>query len=186
MASGLPAARGAPAWEATPAPTKLALLGTVALTGAMLLAFLRSTPGTEVEPRTTGYVLGVLAGLFFLRVTGQLIVRACRPRWLPPMRDWNLMPYRFLLPIQIAFLVTMGFICYDLVRRAGVFATPSPAFGHAAVWFSYAYASAVAVRYAVRMIRRPEQRWFGGAIPIVFHWVLATFVFVYGSFHASY
>lgn len=186
MASGLPTAREAPAWEATPAPTKLALLGTLALTGAILFVFLRSTTGTEIEPRTTGYVLGALAGLFLLRVASQLVVRAYGPRWLPPMRDWNLMPYRFLLPIQIAFLVTMGFICYDLVWRAGVFATPSAAFGHAAVWLSYAYASAMAVRYAVQMIRRPEQRWFGGAIPIVFHLVLATFVFVYGSFHASY
>jgi hypothetical protein len=44
----------------------------------------------------------------------------------------------------------------------------------------------MAVRYAVRMTRRPEQRWFGGTIPIVFHWVLASVVFVYGSFHASY
>ena len=102
------------------------------------------------------------------------------------MRDWNLMPYRFLLPIQIAFLAAMGLICYDLVRRAGVFATPAPAFGRAAVGFSYAYASAMAVRYAIRMIRRPEERWFGGTIPIVFHWVRATFVFVFGSFHASY
>jgi hypothetical protein len=186
MASGVSAARGAPAWEATPGPTKLALLGTLALTGAMLLVFLRSTPATEIDPRTAGHVLLVLACLFFLRVAGQLVVHAYRPRWLPRMRDWNLMPYRFLLPIQIAFLVTMGFICYDLVRRAGVFATPSPAFGTAALWFSYAYAAAMAVRYAARMISRPEQRWFGGTIPIVFHWVLASFVFVYGSFHASY
>jgi len=158
----------------------------LAVTGAMLIVFLRSTPEIEIEPRRTGYVLATLAGLFFLRVAGQLVVRSYGPSWLPPVRDWNLMPYRFLLPIQIAFLATMGFICYDLVRRAGVFATPSPAFGQAAVWFSYAYAAAMVVRYAVRMIRRPEQRWFGGAIPIVFHLVLATFVFVYGSFHASY
>jgi hypothetical protein len=48
------------------------------------------------------------------------------------------------------------------------------------------YASAIVLRYALRMTRRPDQRWFGGTIPIVFHLVLASFVYVYGSFHASY
>jgi hypothetical protein len=44
----------------------------------------------------------------------------------------------------------------------------------------------MAVRYVVRMGRQPDQRWFGGTIPIVFHWVLASFLFVLGSFHASH
>ena len=44
----------------------------------------------------------------------------------------------------------------------------------------------MAARYAVRMRRRPGQRWFGGAIPIVFHFVLAAYLYVLGSFHASY
>jgi hypothetical protein len=42
------------------------------------------------------------------------------------------------------------------------------------------------IRYVWRMSRRPEQRWFGGAIPIFFHWVLAAYLFVFGNFHASY
>jgi hypothetical protein len=54
------------------------------------------------------------------------------------------------------------------------------------LWFAVVYAVAMAVRYVVRMTRRPAQRWFGGTIPIVFHWVLASFVAVLGSFHASY
>jgi hypothetical protein len=48
------------------------------------------------------------------------------------------------------------------------------------------YAGAMVVRYAVRMARRPEERWFGGTIPIVFHLVLASYVLVLGRFHASY
>ena len=47
------------------------------------------------------------------------------------------------------------------------------------------YAAGMAVRYAVRMARRPEQRWFGGAIPIVFHFVLASWLLVLGLYHAS-
>jgi hypothetical protein len=33
------------------------------------------------------------------------------------------------------------------------------------------------------MRRRPGQRWFGGAIPIVFHWVLAAFLLVYAVYN---
>jgi hypothetical protein len=41
------------------------------------------------------------------------------------------------------------------------------------------------VRYVVRMRRRPEARWFGGTIPMVFHLVLATYLYALGSFHAG-
>lgn len=186
MASSLVTAhRGSPA-GATPAPTKAALVTTVLLTGAVLVEYLRRAPATEIEPRGTCYALFVLSFLFLLRVAGQLVVVARAPGWLPPMRDWNLAPYRIVLPTQIAFLVLMGLICYDLFRSEGVFAGPWPSFGRAAVWFSYVYASAIVLRFALRMTRRPDQRWFGGTIPMVFHLVLASFVYVYGSFHASY
>ena len=46
-------------------------------------------------------------------------------------------------------------------------------------------AAVMALRYVVRMVRRPGQRWFGGAIPIVFHLVLASFLFTWGRFHAQ-
>ena len=102
------------------------------------------------------------------------------------MGEWNLLPYRFLLPTQIALLVLMAWIGSDLSRGAGVFADPVPASGSALVWLSYVYAGVMAVRYAVRMRRRPDQRWAGGAIPIVFHFVLAAFVFTFGTYHASH
>lgn len=170
----------------TPARTKAALVATLLLTTAVLVAFLRRTPATDIDPQTTAYALTALALLFLLRVVGQLVVIARAPGWLPPGRDWNLAPYRIVLPTQIAFLALMGLICSGLFRDDGPFATPSPTFGRVAVWFSYVYAAAIVVRYALRMTRRPDQRWFGGTIPMVFHLVLASFVFVNGSFNASY
>jgi hypothetical protein len=71
----------------------------------------------------------------------------------------------------------MSAISVDLLSRP----VPRPELGQALVWASYAYLAAMAARYARRMLRRPDQRWFGGAIPIVFHCVLAAFVFVLGS-----
>ena len=38
-------------------------------------------------------------------------------------------------------------------------------------------------RYAIRMVRKPHARWFGGAIPIVFHLVLAAFLLTWGLYH---
>jgi hypothetical protein len=139
-----------------------------------------------VDPQLAAGILWLLSGLFLLRVVGQLYVRLRRPAWLPPTDEWNLTPYRVLLPVQIGILGLMVWIDFELSRGDGPPTDPKPSFGEAAVLFSYVYAGAMAGRYAVRMARRPDERWFGGAIPIVFHFVLAAYVYVLGSYHASY
>jgi hypothetical protein len=169
----------------TPHATKVALVGVLVATALLLAGFLRAVDGGPVEPRAAGVVLAALTAFFALRVSGQLLVRARAPGYLPPMQDWNLVPYRLLLPIQLLFLVVMILICADLLGPGEPVAGRSRPFGRAAVAFSFVYAGAMAIRYAVRMTRRPEQRWFGGSIPIVFHVVLAAFVFVLGVFHAA-
>ena len=167
----------------TPTPTKVALVGVLLLTAGLLASFLAGSDD-EGDARAAGLALVALTILFGARVFGQLLVRARAPRFLPPMYDWNLMPYRFLLPIQLLFLVLMTAICVDLLAREDP-SGPWRHFGRVAIAFSFVYAAAMVVRYAVRMARRPGERWFGGTIPIVFHLVLATFVFVLGSFHAA-
>ena len=167
----------------TPTATKVALVATLAVTATAVLAFAASDE--PVDARFAAWLLALFSILFLLRVAGQLAVRAWGPQWLPPTEQWNLMPYRLLLPIQLAILAAMAWIVAGLFGESGVFATPRPTLGTGIVWFSYVYAAAVAVRYAVRMRRRPDERWFGGTIPIVFHWVLASFLFVFGTFHAS-
>jgi len=170
----------------TPVATTAALVFTLALTVAAVLAFVTAAPAREVEPSLAGAFLWLFLGLFFLRVAGQVLVVLRAPRWLPPMQQWNLTPYRFLLPVQAVLLAVMAWIGHDLSRGRGVFADPAPAAGRTLLWFSYVYAGGMAARYAVRMARRPAERWFGGAIPIVFHVVLAAFLFTLGTFHASY
>jgi hypothetical protein len=61
------------------------------------------------DGRAYAAVMGVLLALFLLRVVGQIVVAAAAPRWLPPMARWysGLMPYRYLLPTQIVFLIVM-------------------------------------------------------------------------------
>jgi hypothetical protein len=90
-----------------------------------------------------------------------------------------------LLPIQLVFVAVMVAIPGLLARGEGAVAEPHRPFGAFLIGLSALYAGSMVVRYAVRMRRRPEERWFGGAIPIVFHLVLAAFVFTWGSYNAQ-
>ena len=162
--------------------TKVALVATLCITSAATADVVRRT---ELEARETAAYLLLFSALFLLRVAGQLLVVLRAPAWLPPMHQWHLMPYRFLLPIQIGFLALMAFIDVSLLRAWGPLVNAEPAFGRFLIGFSVVYAGVMAGRYVVRMYRRPDERWFGGAIPIVFHFVLAAFLFTWGKYHVS-
>jgi hypothetical protein len=175
-----------PVRDATPAPTKLALLATVIVTVSALIAFAAALPDRAVGARFAASFLLLFSLLFLVRVTGQLVVRTRRPAWLPPTEEWNLSPYRLLLPAQLAILGVMAWIGVAFWTGDGGPATPREWLGWAVLWFAAVYALAMVVRYAVRMTRQPSQRWFGGTIPIVFHWVLAAYLAVFGTYHVSY
>jgi hypothetical protein len=132
-------------------------------------------------------ILGLLALGFFLRVLGQVLVAYFRVDFLPPMAEWysGLIPYPVLLPIQLSILVVQAKISWDLYRGSGVFAIPRPRAGAVLCWLSYVYFGAMVLRYIMTMYLYPERRWFGGAIPIFFHWVLAAYLFVLGRFQVS-
>ena len=127
-------------------------------------------------------LLWLLTGLFALRVAGQALVAFLHVGFLPPMSAWysGLVPYAVLLPVQLVILAIMARINVDLTAGAGTFATPRPRLGRGLRWFALVYVLAMVVRYVVTMMLHPEQRWLGGTIPIVFHWVLAAYVFVWG------
>ena len=133
---------------------------------------------------TTARFLWILLGLFCLRVVGQALVAYAGVRWLPPMPEWysGLLPYHLLLPAQIAIVVLLTWICFDLSRGRGLFATPRRGLAGPVLWFGWLYLAVMIVRYPVRMYVHPEARWFGQTIPIFFHWVLATFVILYGRY----
>lgn len=169
----------------SPPATNAVLAATLLLTVAAVAEFLRRSAADEVDPQVAGAFGALFTSLFALRVLGQLVVLLAAPGWLPPMDRWNLMPYRLLLPIQLGFLAVMGWICIGLLADDGIVAEPHRGFGLFAVGLSVVYAGSMVIRYAVRMRRRPGERWFGGAIPIVFHLVLATYLYAFGSFHAG-
>jgi hypothetical protein len=133
------------------------------------------------------YLLWLFTVLLIGRVLGQVVVVLWAPRWLPPMEQWQsgLLPYPVLLTGQAVVLTLMIWISIDFSRRAGFWVAPRPRLGLAAVWWSYLYAGAMVVRYVIRMTRRPDQRWLGGTIPIIFHTVVAAFQWTFGMYHVT-
>ena len=133
------------------------------------------------DARAYAVVMGVLLLLFLLRVVGQIVVATAAPRWLPPMPRWysGLMPYRYLLPAQLVFLVLMTAMLVSVARGTAPLGTRSVGVGTWLVWASYVYALGMVVRAIRYVTATPARR--GVLIPIVFHFVLAAFLFVYGS-----
>jgi hypothetical protein len=132
-------------------------------------------------------LLSVLAALFFLRVLGQMLVAFVDVTVLPAMPAWysGLLPYPLLLPVQLVILAVQVKISFDLARGHGFFVVRRPGWGRGLQVFAVIYFLGMAVRYALTMAWHPERRWLGtGTIPVVFHWVLATYLFTLGRFLA--
>jgi hypothetical protein len=136
---------------------------------------------------TLPFALWLFTVLLIGRVLGQLLVVMRAPRWLPPMAQWQsgLVPYPVLLAVQAVVVSLMLWISIDVSRRAGYWFEPHPRLGLVVLWWSYLYAGAMAMRYIVRMRRRPAQRWLGGSIPIVFHTVVAAFQWTFAIYHLT-
>lgn len=151
----------------------------------------RPVPVTRIRIAARGCpaAMWLLLFLFFLRVLGQVLVAVLGVPFLPPMEDWysGLIPYPVLLPLQLAILALMIRVSSDVSREAGFFAVPRPKLGRVVIGLAAVYFAAMAARYAVTMALHPERRWLGrGTIPIVFHWVLAAWLFAFGRYHVRH
>ena len=127
----------------------------------------------------------LLLGLFVLRVVGQMLVAFFRVSFLPPMGEWysGLMSYPILLPVQWVIIALLTAICIDVSRGRGVFARPSRRAGVLLAWFSVIYFASMIARYVITMTAHPERRWLHGTIPIWFHMVLASYLFLFSRYH---
>lgn len=145
-------------------------------------------PDFTHNPETVAIWLWIALGLFALRVIGQVIVVLAKPRWLPPMGQWQsgLLPYPVLLASQFAIISLQATIAWQFTSGDGWFVFPNHTrIGSIVVGLAVIYFGGMVFRYARRMWLMPDQRWLGGTIPIIFHCVLASFLFAVGSFHAT-
>jgi hypothetical protein len=136
------------------------------------------------EPVAYATVMAVLLVLFLARVFGQILAATVAPSWLPPMARWysGLMPYRYLLPTQIVFLVVMMAMTLSVARESAPLGVAAPAAGKWIVGASCVYALGMVVRAVRYVLAAPERR--GVLIPIIFHFALAGFLFTYGRYLA--
>jgi len=169
----------------TPLPTRVALVATLFLTVAALASVEEARRGGALSAGDVAPPLWLLTGLFSLRVGGQVLVALRAPRWLPPMGDWNLTPYRLLLPTQLLLLGGMTWIGLSFSTGSPPVVSHHELLGSALIAAGALYAGSMAYRYTIRMRRRPGARWFGGTIPIVFHVVLAAYLTTLGAFYAG-
>ena len=130
--------------------------------------------------RAYAVLLGVLSLAFAARVLGQLLVAVFDVKFLPPMEAWysGLIPYPALLAIQLVILAVQLEISRELWVGAGAVSVPRPVLGRALAWISVVYFLTMVGRYLVTSVVLPEAGRFGDTIPIVFHWVLAGYLWV--------
>ncbi len=156
---------------------------TLAITVGATVPWARSGEMRRVRPYAL--VLGILALAFLGRVLGQALVGLWSPAFLPPMEEWysGLLPYPILLPAQIVILAGQLEVSRQLWAGSGPLVRQHTRLGSSLKWFALVYFVAMVARYVIVMAVFPERRWFGGTIPIFFHWVLAAYVYVLSRFH---
>ncbi len=139
----------------------------------------------NLRMKTYAIVLGILGAAFFGRVVGQVLVALFHPSVLPPMEEWysGLIPYPILLPMQMVIVAFQMEMSHQLWIEKGELTRQRPRLGTTLKWFSLIYFIGMVTRYAVSMSAHPERRWFGGTIPIFFHWVLAAYLYLLSRYH---
>ena len=117
-------------------------------------------------------ILWMLFTLFCLRVLVQLLQLFFELQLLPEFNEFQsgTVPYFDLFVNQILIIVLCLRACIRVSKGKTVFSRIK---GKRYLFLGIFYASAMVLRYSVRMYLFPPERWMGGAIPPIFHLVLA-------------
>ncbi|HBP86991.1 MAG TPA: hypothetical protein PKK23_05565 [Nitrospirales bacterium] len=139
---------------------------------------------TQNSARWYALALFILTGLFMFRVLAQLI-QVWRPvAFLPSFEVWQsgALPYPILLMSQVVIL----WVCLRVVWQMflGV-VVAAPKNGRLLLSLGGLYLLGMGIRLMIGLTASPEHAWFGALLPTIFHFVLATFMLVYGLYHVS-
>ena len=107
--------------------------------------------------------------------------------FLPPMDDWQsgLMPYPVLLASQMVILARPRHRVHAVLARPRLLRASAQMACDAAVGCGLDLRCSMMIRYAIWMTIRPDQRWTGDLIPVVFHLVLASFLLCVAQYHRT-
>ncbi|HNP30103.1 MAG TPA: hypothetical protein PKK23_13735 [Nitrospirales bacterium] len=139
---------------------------------------------TKNSAKWYSLALFMLTGLFMFRVVAQLIQVWHPLGVLPSFETWQsgALSYPILLMCQISIL----WACLRIVWRmfkGTVVAVPKK--GQIFLYLGGLYLAVMAIRLTIGLTVASEHFWFGPVLPTIFHIVLATFMLVYGWYHAS-
>ena len=126
----------------------------------------------------------VLTVLFTFRVVAQLLQVFYPVAVLPSFEVWQsgALPYPILLMFQVAIL----WVCLQIVWRmfkGVVVAVPKKC--RILLCLGGLYLVVMGIRLMIGLTVAPDHFWFGAVLPTLFHFVLATFMLVYGWYHVS-
>lgn len=128
-------------------------------------------------------VLLILSGLFAFRVIAQLIQFVYPVSFLPPYTAWHsgALPYGVLLMTQGVILAVCLRIVWSVFKGTIVASRQK---GNILLGLGAIYLVSMGVRLIIGLTVASDHFWFGAMLPTIFHIVLASFLIVYGRFHA--
>ena len=129
-----------------------------------------------------GTALAILLGLFCFRVLAQLLQRYLELPFLPPFDAWQsgAVPYEVLLTSQILIIVFYARILQRIMTRQ---MQPNRSQGWIFFITGLIYFLAMVLRLAIGLTGLSEHHWFRSYLPILFHFVLSSYLIVVGNFH---
>ncbi len=129
-------------------------------------------------------MLGLLL-LFLFHVLAQMIQLVAPVAVLPPFHAWQsgALPYPVLVGVQVLILAGAARVVWTFLSGSLVL---SPKLGRLLLSIGWAYCAVMGIRLLIGLAIAPTHFWFGATLPTLFHLVFASFLLVWGMFHATY
>jgi uncharacterized membrane protein HdeD (DUF308 family) len=136
----------------------------------------------HTQARRHVLVMGLLTGLFGLRVAGQAVQFWMPQSFLPAFDAFqgSNLSYSTLLLMQLLILALMLRTC---LRVSTGMSVPARPFGRGLAWIGGIYMAGSVARLAVGFAVPSAPAWFSTWIPAFFHLVLAGFVLTAAHYH---
>ena len=123
--------------------------------------------------------------VFLGRVLAQVFVGIYSPSYLPKMEMWysGLMPYPILLTYQVFIYTCMIIFNFCLyMERGPLFLVLNDKTSIYYIYFGAVYFLLMILRFVIHKIKEPDIIWPRGSIPIFFHFFLAIYIILLGSY----
>lgn len=126
--------------------------------------------------------LWLCASLFAFRVVAQLAALIFKPEFLPAFEAWHggVLPYPLLLTTQFIILIWLVWTAWQFSHNV---IHPRRRLGITVIVLASLYFFVMLLRLLLGLTILSEHRWFTSYLPVFFHLVLASYLFLYGHFH---